>query len=90
MKTFAENLLGITKECRHDMCNPQEQKVSAYVIGDYLNNLHGDKITVCTLINREHELIISIDKGEESKKFNLATMIALARIGAQKILEENK
>jgi hypothetical protein len=79
MKRTLERLLEITKTCRPDMHEPDEQGVSAIVTGTHLDNAMGDDPyhNCC-------ELTVGIQKRDmdgsrETEWFNLSTLIALAR-----------
>ena len=77
MKEALERLQKITVKCREDMHEPDNQGISAHVLGDHLDNAFGNRLD-------SDELIICIVRkkpsGEwESEYFNLATLIALAR-----------
>lgn len=75
---FNKRLLKATKDCRDDMHEPDEQGVSAIVTGYYLDNAMGDNP-----FNNCGEFTVAIIQDDGSKEwFNLATLIALARIGA--------
>ena len=81
----AQNLLEITDGCRADMHEPDNNGVSATVEGDHIDNAFGDA-GMCG------EMVVVItkeqDHGDSYKvKFNLATLIALARVGAAKELQ---
>jgi hypothetical protein len=77
---FAKRLLEITDGCRRDMHEPDNQGVSAKMTGHMLDNAHGDAPNT-------HELVVSIereiDNGHRTECFNLATLIAFARLGAK-------
>lgn len=85
MEDFLGRLTEVTKGCRPDMHEPDEQGVDAIVIGNQFDNASGDKpyfpmrsgtvypyseITVC--IFREDTI--------QYEWFNLATLIAVARL----------
>lgn len=84
MKEFLERLQKVTKACREDMHEPDEQEISAIVSGFNLDNAMGD-----SPYHNMGELtvgIIYIERvegekyaHEETAWFNLATLIALAR-----------
>jgi hypothetical protein len=85
---FAKRLLAITDGCRDDMHEPDNQGVTAKVAGDYLDNAMGDD-GICdemfVAITKDHDH----DRGDfHTENFNLATLIALARVGATKILDD--
>lgn len=86
MKQILDNLKEFTKDCREDMHEPDEQGLSARIVGDHLDNAmgttieyqdfpFGDKSSV-----QRQEYVVILDKvGEGSFKINLADLIALAR-----------
>lgn len=85
MLDAARNLLVATEGCREDMHEPDEQGISARVIGNVLNNscgtyLGGDPVM--------QELLVILLKNEHGVYFNLADLIALARIGARELLKQ--
>ena len=76
----AVHLLAITKGCRASMHEPDEQGVSATVFGERLDNAG---------VEGEFMLYIKKDTGPLRRaSFNLASLIALARIGADVYLHE--
>jgi len=76
MKNTLQKLNDITAGCREDMHEPDEQDIKAYVIGDHLDNAFGNSIT---LNDGFQEFVVVIRRNEKTEKFNLATLIALAR-----------
>lgn len=79
---FAGRLLQITSSCRYDMHEPDEQDISAFVVGNHLDNACGDRIEINQILGRYQEYIVIINKnGQKTELFNLATLIAYARIG---------
>lgn len=96
---FARRLLEATKGCRPDMHEPAEQDVYAEVLSadGSLDNAGGDDIHSGEIIV---SLIRDLDFAEEpttgellpvdtrTSNFNLATLIAFARVGAQTVLDE--
>ena len=79
MKKMLERLRKITKDCRDDMHEPDEQGISVIVSGYHLDNAMGDnpcdncgEFTIAVIKNRGMS-------NEEWEWFNLATLIALAR-----------
>lgn len=101
LNQFGERLLYITQNCREDMHEPDEQDLKAFVIGNHLDNAFGDSIVPELIESLIHEYIVIMermvdgDKNFKEKffvhdKFNLATLIALARIGAEKLNENIK
>ena len=80
-KDILERLLRITKNCREDMHEPDEQGISAIVSGYHLDNAMGSNPH-----NNCGELTVGLkDAGEHDDEtcdqlwFNLADLIALAR-----------
>ena len=84
MRPFGQRLLTITEDCRIDMHEPDEQDVSARVYGQHLDNAMGESITID---DGFQEYVVILRRGIAAEKFNLATLIALARIGAERINE---
>lgn len=78
---FLTRLLSITDGCRDDMHEPDEQDVIATVVGDHLDNAMGD-------VRHPYncgEFIVTIRQGRKltgyrEEHFNLATLIAFARM----------
>ena len=75
MYDFATRLLKATKGCRTDMHEPDEEGIIAKLSGNHLDNAGGDDPTF-------NEFIVTLKRGEMIDHFNVATLIALARIGA--------
>ncbi len=86
MNDFAKRPLEITAGCRPDMHEPDEQSIKAHVVGDHLDNAFGEHIDVRMIEGRYQELVVIIERIEDAKirveRFNLASLIALARKGA--------
>jgi len=76
MKHTLDRLVQITKGCRHDMHEPDEQGIKAIVKGNHLDNAFGDSPPDCNC--NEYTIGIS-QNGGDPEWFNLATVIALAR-----------
>lgn len=78
-------LLAITKDCRPDMHEPDEQGIKVRVIGDHLDNACGDYIGVEQIRNGFQEFVVIIERFDSENNFhtvdtfNLANLIALAR-----------
>ncbi len=86
-------LRAITTECRLDMREPDEQDVSARVVGDRLDNAMGHCIIGGSVQAGTQELVVIIERGghghstpgmaaserQQQQCFNLADLIALAR-----------
>lgn len=75
MQKSLARLLDITEPCRFDMHEPDNQGVSAVVTGTHLDNAMGDDPyrNFC-------EFTVGITQDERTEWFNLATLIALARM----------
>lgn len=84
MKKMLERLQEITKDCREDMHEPDQQEIRAVVTGNHLDNAMGHDP------EETDELIVALMRTTPSKEypnynnvevayFNLATLIALAR-----------
>jgi hypothetical protein len=87
----AKRLLEYTKECRDDMHEPDEQGISAIVLGTKLDNAFGDRIVLDPLEKGYQEIVVILENFDyKIERFNLASLIAMARIGAQTILKEEK
>lgn len=86
---FSRNLLKITSECRLDMHEPDEQGITARVLGTRLDNAMGNRLSNNFLINGWQEMVVVIEHEDNgTEQFNLASLIAMARYGASKFLEE--
>lgn len=82
---FAARMLEITEGCRPDMHEPDEQDVDAVVTGFKLDNAMGDDP-----YHNVGEYTVGLGKWEGGELvgvrwFNLASLIALARIGAKMV-----
>lgn len=76
-KELLERLLTVTENCRLDMHEPDEQGLSAVVAGYRLDNAMGhDPFSNCG----EFTVGLSLDDGVSYEWFNLADLIALARM----------
>jgi len=74
LKKFAES-------CRVDMHEPDEQCISAHVIGDHLDNANGERIRLDAIEEKWQEFVVILtDESDNKCKINLATLIALARL----------
>jgi hypothetical protein len=83
MDNFTERLLSITAGCRDDMHEPDEQGVKASVTGYSLDNAMGDHISEEAVKKGYQELVVIISRDGKYEPFNLASLIALARVGAE-------
>ena len=79
MQNTLDKLNAITTGCRDDMHEPDEQGITAKVIGTCLDNACGEDISDEANFRGYQEMIVIIERGEDSTPFNLATLIALAR-----------
>lgn len=77
MKVILEDLRAVTHDCRDDMHEPDEQGLSARIVGNHLDNAFGNDPD-----SGEFVVIISRDDGGSEALFNLADLIALARKAA--------
>ena len=82
LSQVGKNLLKVTEECRDDMHEPDEQGLSARVVGYELDNAMGSSVTADAIIGGYQELVVVLNIRDEEHLFNLADIIALARIGA--------
>lgn len=77
-------LLEITKECRLDMHEPDEQYLEAHVVGTYLDNAFGEDIDADAIEKGYQELVVILESSLRQPvrrvRINLATLIALARL----------
>ena len=88
-KSLAD-LLAITKGCRYDMHEPDEQGLTAIVTGLHLDNSFGNQRTLVKESPEAEEIIVTLRRtGEEGDagwysqtQINRATLIALARKAA--------
>jgi hypothetical protein len=78
-----DRLLSITRDCRPDMHEPDEQGLKAHVVGDHLDNAFGNQIALEAITKGFQEFVIILERFDEGKivieTFNLANLIALAR-----------
>jgi len=77
MAEEAKLLKKFLEPCRLDMHEPDEQDVSAKVVGDHLDNAMGDYINP---EGKYQEFVIVLKKGKKTLNVNLANLIALARL----------
>ena len=76
MRRELHDLARFTKSCREDMHEPDEQEISATVVGNHLDNACGNYVD-----NRGcQEFVVILKNGkDETLNVNLASLIALAR-----------
>ena len=77
-----------TVDCRHDMHEPDEQGISAEVIGDHLDNAMGNHIMTEPNARQEF-LVILRNEDNDELHLNLADLIALARLAKFPVKFEN-
>jgi len=80
LKETLERLLHITDGCRPDMHEPDEQDISAHVVGDHLDNAFGNCIDIDAILKKNQEYVVVINRDGTEDQFNLADLIALARM----------
>lgn len=97
MKDFAERLLTHTKGARDDFHEPDEQGFRrVHLVGTHLDNACGDYIGIEQIEKGFQEYVLVIPRivedapFEKIEKYNLATLIAFARIGAQKVIDDGQ
>jgi len=81
-------LLTATEGCRPDMHEPDEQDISVRVIGDHLDNACGTEIREGDIIHGYQEIVVLLKRAGSLYRFNLADLIALARMAAAKLLAD--
>lgn len=79
MENTLNRLLSITDGCRCDMHEPDEQNITARVVGDHLDNAFGEDVRVSAVVEGYQEFVVVLRRGAAVECFNLATLIALAR-----------
>lgn len=79
MKNELKRLIEFTEGCREDMHEPDEQDLSARVIGSHLDNAMGNRIEARAIAENYQEYVVILEKDGTIELFNLATLIALAR-----------
>ncbi len=83
-----ENLLDITRGCRPDMHEPDEQGLTAIVTGLNLDNAFGNQRTLVRESPEAEEIVVTLRRDQDGEgwysqiQINLATLIALARRAA--------
>jgi hypothetical protein len=92
VKKDLERLLDITEGCRPDMHEPDEQELTARVVGWKFDNASGEDINVQAIDQGWQELVVIlkryVDGDVKIAHFNLATLIALARYSTKVLLHE--
>lgn len=84
MRPWLADLQRFTKPCRIDMHEPNEQEISAHVVGTSLDNACGESIREDAITRGYQEIVVILRNGEtgEHLKLNLACLIALARLAS--------
>lgn len=91
MRDFATRLLDVTEGCRPDLHEPDEQDLKARVVGDHLDNAYGETVMERMIVEGYQEFVVILKRfhagtgRHQTECFNLATLIALARIGARRL-----
>ena len=83
LEDIRNSLRELTRDCRYDMHEPAERGVTARVIGDHLDNAMGSSIDTELLVSGAQEFIVVIEREDghpHVRKYNLADLIALARL----------
>lgn len=82
LEKILEELKDITSNCRIDMHEPDEQEITAHILGNKLDNAMGATIIPSLIENNNHEIVVIIrdNKYNEHSIFSLADLIALARL----------
>lgn len=79
-------LRAITVDCRPDMHEPDEQDIKCRVVGDHLDNACGDHVGVQQIVGGFQEYVVILERLQGGKivteRFNLADLIALARLAS--------
>lgn len=80
-------LRDVTEGCLEDMHEPDEQGIRAHIVGTHLDNAFGEHIDERLINTGSQEYVVIIERCPEQghqmiERFNLATLIALARKAA--------
>lgn len=78
MLVILQELQEVTQGCRDNMHEPDEQGIRAEVVGDHLDNAFGTHIG--ENIEYDQEFVVRIIRDGKTNDFNLADLIALARM----------
>lgn len=76
-------LRELTKNCRTDMHEPDEQGITARVVGYKLDNANGKTIIESAIKEGWQEFVVILEKDGVSECFNLANLIALAKMATE-------
>ena len=88
-----QRLLDATAGCRDDMHEPDNNGVSvANILGTLLNNATGIDLTLNAIEEGYQEIVVTLKQETQEDtfhhRFNLATLIALARFGTRHLVAE--
>ncbi len=86
-------LAEVTVGCRLDMHEPDNEGVTARVVGEQLDNALGASIGAEAILAGYQELVVVITQAQDEhppvvRALNLADILALARIGATALVAE--
>lgn len=89
----AEDLLEITQGVRADGHEPDNADVTAVVVGNYLDNAGGNIVDADSVVEGLQEFVVCFQQLRApativTRQINLATLVALARIGAEAVVED--
>ena len=91
MEKLRDRLCAFLQECRGDMHEPDEQGISAVVVGDHLDNAYGTHISEAHIVGGFQEYVVILkNTNREVLKINLADLIALARQRRKDVKIEKK
>lgn len=84
MRRIKERLDAITDGCLTDMHEPDNEEIKVRIVGDHLDNACGDFISLDAIVRGYQEYVVCFERVVDEKlvydNFNLATLIALARL----------
>jgi hypothetical protein len=84
MKNFAKKFKEFAQGTREDFHEPDEQDIRLLdIVGRGLDNAMGDRIIPELLEKGYHEAVVIVQKGSKVYNFNLASIMALAKKGAE-------
>lgn len=80
LKKDRDALIEFTKGCDIEMHEPDNDDVSARVVGDHLDNAFGEAIREEAMAEGYQEFVVILKRGVKTHRINLATLIAIARL----------
>lgn len=88
LQTYAIGLIEFARchGLRHDWNKPDNEGVTATIIGDHLDNAMGPKIIGSLLESGHHEYVIRLKGPKRDMDVNLADLLALATQASREIL----